>query len=68
MILMMTHSIDDPVFHHRAKILRKLRRLWLRTSGKPSAAELLETIERRLSEKQRMSKEGKNLNHARPPL
>jgi hypothetical protein len=53
MILMMTlNSIDaDPVFHHRARILRKLRRIWLRTSGKPHAAKLLEIVERRLDQK-----------------
>jgi len=52
MILTMTlHELMGPTLQRREKLLRQIRRLWLRTSGRPQPAKLLEILERRIAEK-----------------
>jgi len=62
MILTMTLEGYEISALQRQRLLRKLRRLWLRTSGRPHPAKLLEILERRIDERQK-------LNHvsAHPP-
>lgn len=53
MFASMTYTNDKIVLHPlaRERLLRKLRRLWLRSSGRPQPAKLLEILERRIAEK-----------------
>lgn len=39
----------------RQRLLRKLRRLWLRASGRPHPAKMLEILERRIDERQKLN-------------
>lgn len=52
MILTMTYDgMNFPARQRREKLFRKLRLYWLKTSGRPQAARLLEILDRRISEK-----------------
>jgi len=53
MFASMTYTNDRISFHPlaRDKLLRRLRRLWLRSRGKPHPAKLLEILEKRLDAK-----------------
>lgn len=55
---MTLNELTGPALARREKLLRRIRRLWLRTSGRPHPAKLLEVLERRIDEREK-------LNHGR---
>lgn len=56
MILEMTlNRMTGPALARREKLLRKIRRLWLRTSGRHHPAKLLEVLERRIAERDKLN-------------
>lgn len=56
MIFEMTlDGFGSPMTLQGQRLLRRLRRLWLRTSGRPHPAKLLEVLERRIEEREKLN-------------